>query len=235
VIDALLARGLKYRQGYGLTESCASGSSLALEDDSAVAGSVGRAFFNVEFRIADDLGADVVAGTEGELLLRGRPIFREYWRKPEETAAAFDGDWFRTGDIARMDTDGYIWIVDRKKDIIISGGENISSAEVEKAVISHPAVREVAVLGVRDDYWGEVPIAYVSLRAGHALDPDALIEHCRSLIARYKCPSTVVIVDELPKTTNGKIDKKQLRDHWRERAQENESGQVSEVAGGTPA
>ena len=202
IMDRFAELGIPYRQGYGLTESTSSGTTMQPEDQATHRGSIGRTFFHTEARIADD----------GELLLRGRNICAGYWGKPEETAAAFDPDgWFHTGDIATMDEDGFIFIVDRKKDLIISGGENIASVEVEQAVVSHPAVREAAVIGVPHERWGETPLAIVALEPGCELDEEELIAHCRERIARYKCPTRVAIVDELPKTASGKISKSELR------------------------
>jgi fatty-acyl-CoA synthase len=202
-MDRFAELGLPYRQGYGLTESTSSGTTMQPEDQATHRGSIGRTFFHTEAKIAED----------GELLLRGRNICAGYWRKPEETAAVFEPDgWFHTGDIATMDEDGFIFIVDRKKDLIISGGENIASVEVEQAVVSHPAVREAAVIGVAHERWGETPVAFVSLVTGGELDEDELIAHCRERIAHYKCPTRVVIVDELPKTASGKIAKPELRE-----------------------
>ena len=212
IMDRFAELGIPYRQGYGLTESASSATTMQPEDQAAHRGSIGRTFFGVEARIAGDEGSERPRGAEGELLLRGRNICAGYWRKPQETAAAFDPDgWFHTGDIAVMDGAGFIHIVDRLKDLIISGGENISSVEVEQAVVSHPGVREAAVIGIADEHWGETPLAIVVLEPGVQLDEYELIEHCRARLAHYKCPSRVSVVQELPKTASGKVSKAALR------------------------
>ena len=134
-----------------------------------------------------------------------------YYRDPEATAEAFRGGWFHSGDLGVMHPDGYIELRDRIKDIVISGGENISTVEVEQALMSHPAVLEAAVIGVPDDTWGERPKAYVVLRAGHSATPDELIAHVRTKLARFKAPRAIDITPELPKTSTGKIQKFVLR------------------------
>ena len=212
IMDRFAALGIPYRQGYGLTESTSSGTTMQPEDQAGHRGSIGRTFYGVEARIAGEEGGERERGEEGELLLRGRNICAGYWRKPQETAAAFEPDgWFHTGDIAVMDDASFIYIVDRLKDLIISGGENISSVEVEQALVSHPHVREAAVIGVAHERWGETPLAIVTLEPGVALDEDELIAHCRARLAHYKCPTEVAVVEELPKTANGKVSKSALR------------------------
>ena len=212
LMDRFAELGLAYRQGYGLTETTSSGTTMQPADQERRRGSIGRTFFGVEGRIVGEDGAERPRGAEGELLLRGRNICAGYWNKPVETAVAFEPDgWLHTGDIAVMDDEGFLFIVDRKKDLIISGGENIASIEVEQAVVSHPDVVEAAVIGVPHERWGETPLAIVVLRPGIELDEAALIAHCRGHIAHYKCPTRVVATDELPKTANGKISKAALR------------------------
>ena len=212
IMDRLAELGVPYRQGYGLTETTSSGTTMAPEDQAAHRGSIGRTFFGVDARIAGEDGQERPRGTEGELLLRGRNVCAGYWRKPRETAAAFEPDgWFHTGDVAVMDGAGFIFIVDRLKDVIISGGENISSVEVEQTLVTHPGVREAAVIGIAHERWGETPLAIVALEPGVELDEQELIEHCRAHLAHYKCPTAVAVVDELPKTASGKVSKSALR------------------------
>ncbi len=134
-----------------------------------------------------------------------------YWNRPEETADALRGGWLRTGDLAVVDADGYLTIVDRKKDVIVSGGENVSSVEVEKCIAAHPAVREVAVIGVHDERWGEVPRAFVALKDGVEVTDTELIDFVRARLAHFKAPKSIVFVDELPKGGTGKIQKDALR------------------------
>jgi fatty-acyl-CoA synthase len=141
-------------------------------------------------------------------------VMKGYWNQPEATAEVFRGGWFHTGDMATLNQDGYVQIVDRKKDIIISGGENISSLEVERVILAHPAILEAAVIPVADQKWGEVPKALVVLRAGASVSESQLIEFCRSQLAHYKCPHSIEVVDNLPKTGTGKVLKKDLRKQY---------------------
>ena len=151
----------------------------------------------------------------GEIIARSDGVMQGYWRQPSATADVMRGGWFHTGDMAVVDEEGSILIVDRQKDIIVSGGENISSLEVEKAILAHPAVYEAAVIPVPHDKWGEVPQALVVLKPGSALTDVELIEFCRSRITHYKCPRFVEFVENLPKTATGKILKKGLRAKYR--------------------
>ena len=145
--------------------------------------------------------------------MRGPKVFKGYWRDPEATAAAFAGGWFHTGDIGVRDEDGYLFIVDRLKDMIVSGGENIAGSEVERVLYEHEAVLEAAVVGRPDERWGEVPVAFVVLRAGRRRRPrDELIEHCRGQLARFKVPKEVTFLDALPRNPSGKVLKRELRD-----------------------
>jgi len=148
--------------------------------------------------------------TIGEIMLRGNTVMKGYLANPAATAEAFAGDWYHTGDLAVMHPDGYCEVVDRSKDVIISGGENISSIEVEGALYRHPAVLEAAVVARPDPKWGETPCAFVTLKSGATASEQALIEHCRGLLAHFKCPK-MVIFSELPKTSTGKIQKHVLR------------------------
>ena len=151
------------------------------------------------------------AQTMGEIVMRGNNVMSGYFRDDDATAKAFAGGWYHSGDLGVMHADGYVELRDRAKDVVISGGENISTVEVEQAVLSHPAVLEAAVVGVPDERWGERPKAFVVLRQGKSAEPDALIEHVKGAIARYKAPRDVEIVEELPKTSTGKIQKFELR------------------------
>jgi long-chain acyl-CoA synthetase len=160
-----------------------------------------------------DDGNPAPPGEPGELILSGPTVAAGYWRKPDETAAAFRADGFRTGDIAIIDADGWAYIVDRKKDMISASGFKVWPREVEDMLYAHPAVREAAVVGVPDEYRGETVRAFVSLRANMAATSAELTEHCRQHLAAYKCPREVRIIDELPKTLSGKILRRELRDH----------------------
>jgi fatty-acyl-CoA synthase len=152
------------------------------------------------------------AGETGELWIAGPSVSPGYWNRPEEDERAFEGRWFRTGDAAFFDADGYLYIVDRRKDMFISGGENVYPAEVEAALAELDAVAEAAVVGVPDPRWGEVGRAYVIARDGRALTAEAVTAHCRSRLARYKVPASVVVTDTIPRTASGKVQKHVLRE-----------------------
>jgi len=205
--------GTKFVQGYGMTETAAIISMLgdADHDDPTLIRSAGRVAPHALVRIVDKDGEEVPRGTVGEIIVRGEHIMSGYWNKPEETAAALHGGWLYTGDGAYMDERGYIFIADRIKDMIISGGENIYSAEVESAVATHPAVAQVAVIGIADADWGERVHAVVTLVPGADLTVEDLRAHCRSQIAGYKCPRSLDVVSEFPISGAGKILKRELR------------------------
>ncbi|SDG97361.1 long-chain-fatty-acid--CoA ligase [Klenkia brasiliensis] len=178
-------------------------------------GSVGTPMLNVEVRVVDEAMRDVPRGEVGEIVYRSPMVMREYWGKPAETAAAFEGGWFHSGDLVRQDDEGYFYVVDRKKDIIISGGENIYCAEVEDVLAAHPGVAEVALIGVPDDRWGEAPLAVLAAR-DPAAPPTAaeLTAWCRERMAHYKCPREFHVVGALPRNPSGKVLKTELRkDH----------------------
>lgn len=213
-IRAWLSDGLPIVDGYGMSEA---GTVFGMPADVALidarAGSAGLAMPSVATRIVDDQDNDCPPGVAGELLLKGDSIFRGYWRRPEETARAFTADgWFRTGDIARADAQGYHWLVDRKKDMFISGGENVYPAEVEAALADHTAIVECAVVGVPDPRWGEVGHLVVACREGVALDLAAVLDHLENRLARYKLPKALTLVAALPRTASGKIQKTVLRE-----------------------
>jgi fatty-acyl-CoA synthase len=207
--------------GYGLTETSPALTTAAMkpglgwEGEQRYAGlaSTGFAVPGVELRVVDANDIDVPRDgvTVGEIVARADGVMQGYWKQPEATAEAMRGGWFHTGDMATWDKDRYVLIVDRKKDIIISGGENISSLEVEKTILAHPGVLETAVIPVPDEKWGEVPKALVVLKPGVKLSGSELIEFCRSHLAHYKCPRTVEFLDTLVKTGTGKILKRDLR------------------------
>jgi acyl-CoA synthetase (AMP-forming)/AMP-acid ligase II len=157
------------------------------------------------------LGVRLRVDEEGELLARANVVLKSYWAQPEATAEALEGGWFHTGDGGAIDDDGFLSILDRKKDVIISGGENVSSIEVEDVLFSHPAVAEVAVIGVPDERWGETVKALVVLAPGARAEEAELIEHCREHLAHYKCPTSVEVRDALDRTATGKLQKYKLR------------------------
>ncbi len=205
--------GIKITEGFGMSET---GSAFGMPtNDIGVliekAGSCGRPFVAVQAKIVDDDGNDMPTGQVGELWVSGPGITPGYWNQPRITAEAFSGHWFKTGDAARQDDDGFFYIVDRKKDMFISGGENVYPAEVEAAISELPDVAECAVIGVADAKWGEVGRVYVVPAAPGAITADEVLEHCRKRLARFKVPKTGVITDALPRTGSGKLQKHLLR------------------------
>jgi fatty-acyl-CoA synthase len=213
--------GCECFSGYGLTETSPTlslshmKSGLGWQNEEKYTGQAmtGYAIPGVEMRVVDVNDNDVPADgqTIGEIIARGDGIMEGYWRQPKASAEALRGGWFHTGDMATMNSDGYLLIVDRKKDIIVSGGENISSLELEKAILENSAVLEACVIPVPDEKWGEVPKALVVLKPDAAATESELIEFCRSRLAHYKCPRSFEFVASLPKTATGKILKKELR------------------------
>ncbi len=201
-----------FADAYGLTETVSGDTFLDRESTVSKLGSVGRPCQYLELELWDERGTPVPVGERGEVVLRGPKVFKGYWRDPDATSAAFAGGWFHTGDIGVMDADGYLSIVDRLKDMIVSGGENIASSEVERVLYEHGSVLEVAVVGRPDDRWGEVPVAYVVLTPTATTTPAELIEHCGRNLARFKVPKAVVLVDELPRNPSGKVLKRELRE-----------------------
>jgi acyl-CoA synthetase (AMP-forming)/AMP-acid ligase II len=200
-----------FADAYGLTETVSGDTFLDRESILTKLGSVGRPCLHLELEIWDQQGRAVARGERGEIVMRGPKVFKGYWRDPEATAEAFGGGWFHTGDIGVRDADGYLYIVDRLKDMIVSGGENIAGSEVERVLYEHPAVLEAAVVGRPDERWGEVPVAFVVLRSRPTATPEDLIEHCRGQLARFKVPKEVTFLDSLPRNPSGKVLKRDLR------------------------
>ena len=201
----------RYIDAYGLTETCAGDTLMEPGMEMAKIGSVGRPTPHVQLEIRDDAGATLGPGVEGEICLRGPKVTKGYWRDPENTRASFFGEWFRTGDVGYLDPDGFLFITDRKKDMIISGGENIASSEVERVIYQLPQVSEVAVIGVPDPRWGEKPVAIVVLREGGVLDFAVLEAHCKKHLAKFKVPKDLHLRAALPRNPSGKILKRELR------------------------
>jgi long-chain acyl-CoA synthetase len=219
--------GVEFFQGYGQSESSPLLTALMPEDHITEGderftrrlASCGRPVIGVEVEVVDENDRPVKRGEVGEVVARGPNVMMGYWKRPEETATALRGGWLHTGDMATIDEEGYIYLVDRKKDMIISGGENVYSTEVENVIYQHPTVREAAAIGVPDEKWGEAVKAIVTLKAGASLTESELIEFCASKLADYKVPKSVEIREgELPKSATGKILKKELREpYWRGR------------------
>jgi len=211
-IETYLGRGVVFLQGYGMTETAPG--LLFLDGAGAVpkAGSAGVPSFFTDVRLVRPDMAEVEPGERGEILASGANVMKGYWGRPDATASSFsEGDWFHTGDVATVDDDGYFTIVDRVKDIIISGGENVYPAEVEDALLYHPAVVECAVIGVPHPDWGEVGRAVVVVRPDASVDPEELLSFLDGRLARYKIPKSVVFAEELPKSGAGKVLKQVLR------------------------
>ena len=199
-----------FADAYGLTETVSGDTFLDRASITAKLGSVGRPCLYLELDVWDENGQPVPRGTTGEIVLRGPKVFRGYWRDPEATSKAFAGGWFHTGDIGVQDEDGYVYIVDRLKDMILSGGENVASSEVERVLYQHPAVQEAAVVGRPDERWGEVPVAFVVAKDGTTAEE--LMEHCAAQLAKFKTPKAVHFIDALPRNPSGKVLKRELRD-----------------------
>ena len=201
--------GCKVLEGYGLSETSPV-ASFNHPDRERKAGSIGTPVDGVEMKLVDDEGEDVPAGEVGEIVIRGHNVMKGYWNRPDATAEAIRDGWFHTGDMATIDEDGYFFIVDRKKDMIIRGGYNVYPREIEEVLYEHPAVREVAVVGVPHDELGEEVGAAVALKDGAEATPDELRDHVKGQVAAYKYPRLVWLVDDLPKGPTGKILKREI-------------------------
>ena len=202
----------RYIDAYGLTETVGGDTFMEPGREIEKIGSTGRSVAHVEIEIRDDAGRRLAPGKNGEICMRGPKVTTGYWKDPEKTKAAFFGDdWFRTGDVGYLDEDGFLYLTDRKKDMIISGGENIASSEVERVIYELPQVREVAVVGLPDERWGERPVAVVVLADSAALELPDLTDHCRKRLAAFKVPKQLVIRDQLPRNPSGKVLKRVLR------------------------
>lgn len=212
VMQPYFDRGVPVGQVYGTTETGPTAVVLRYEEALDHIGSCGQPAAHTEMRLVDSQGVDVADGEPGELWLRGPNIFTGYWRNAAATDQAFaDGGWFRTGDVGYRSDSGYVYISDRIKDVVISGGENIYPAELEPVLGHHPAIAEVAVIGVTDDRWGEIPVAVVVLVEGTSLELADLRDWCEGRVARFKQPRGLRIVDALPRTALGKVKKHELR------------------------
>jgi len=188
--------------------------SLTRADAQRKIGSAGMPALHTECRIVDETGGDVEAGGVGELWVRGPNVTPGYWNRPEATAESITDGWLHTGDAARQDEEGYYYIVDRWKDMYISGGENVYPAEVEDAIYQLPGIVEAAVIGVPDDRWVEVGKAVIVRQDGSSIDETEVLKHCVARLARYKVPKSVAFVDELPHNATGKILKRELRQRY---------------------
>ncbi|MEM7588351.1 MAG: AMP-binding protein, partial [Acidobacteriota bacterium] len=218
LIEAYQAKGVVFKQGFGMTEVGVNCFAMTVDDSYRKPGSIGKPMMHTEVRLVDDDGRDVADDEVGELLFRGPHVCAGYWHNEDATARALDADgWFHSGDLARRDTDGYFYVAGREKDMIISGGVNVYPAEIEAALLLHPEVEDVAVVGVPDERWDEAGIAFVKLRpGGPEATADALDAFLGERLARFKLPKGYRFVDELPRTAYGKVVKGELKDRFLE-------------------
>jgi fatty-acyl-CoA synthase len=200
-----------FADAYGLTETVSGDTFLAKDKMLHKLGSVGKPVPHLQVRIADDNSHDLPPGELGEICLKGPKVFKGYWNNPEATAKAIVDGWFHTGDVGMLDQEGYLYIMDRKKDMIISGGENIASPEVERVIYEIPAVLEAAVIGIPHPKWLEVPKAYVVLKPGQSLTAREIESHCQKKLAKFKVPKEIEFIDQLPRNPSGKVLKRELR------------------------
>jgi O-succinylbenzoic acid--CoA ligase len=222
LLEECAALGVPVVQTYGLTETASQFATLSPDDALRKLGSAGKPLLHSELRIEHD-GAPASAGEEGEIVVRGPTVSTGYLNNPEATARTLRDGWLHTGDIGRLDEEGYLYVLDRRDDLIISGGENVYPAEVEATLLQHPAVLEAGVIGVPDPRWGQVPIAFIVLRpdtrpvagtstAAEAIDPAEFTAFCAERLARYKVPARFIVVDALPRTAAGKLLRRELRE-----------------------
>jgi fatty-acyl-CoA synthase len=212
LIDRFVARGVPVLQVYGSTETCPVAVYTRLGGDLSRIGSTGLPGLCCEAAIVDDDGREAPANIPGEIVVRGPNVFCEYWGNEQATRETLHDGWYRSGDIGVRDADGYFWVHERKKNLIISGGENIYPAEVERVLLEHPEVSECGVIGRPDAKWDEVPVAYVIRRAGCAVEAESLKAHVLTQLARFKVPRDIVFVDDLPRTALGKVQHFRLRE-----------------------
>ena len=211
ILEAWAGRGVSIMQGFGMTETSPACIFLDAGDALRKIGSTGKPLLHTEMRIVNDEGRDCGPNEIGELWVAGPHITPGYWNRPDATAAAFEGRWLKTGDAARTDDEGFVYIVDRWKDMYISGGENVYPAEIENVLYQLPEVAEAAIIGVPDDKWGEVGLAVLALKPGATIDRATVVAHCVSRLAKFKIPNDIAIVDALPRNATGKVPKRELR------------------------
>jgi len=204
---------MQYDTNYGLSESTGPGCiHLGIENEYKL-GAIGKAGYGWDARIVDEKGQDVSQGKNGEIIVKGAGVMREYYKNPQKTAETLKGGWLYTGDIGRIDGDGFIWITDRKKDVIITGGENIYPVEVEEILHNHPKIYDVAVIGVPDERLGEIAMAVIQLKPDENLPEQEVLDFCAQNIAHFKRPRRIVF-DNVPRNPTGKIEKPKLRDKY---------------------
>jgi fatty-acyl-CoA synthase len=210
LIELFYSKGFLFGQGFGMTETSPTLFMLSKEDAPRKIGSIGKPVLFCDYKLVDASGHVCLDGEVGEILVKGPMVMKEYWNRHEATTDAIEDGWLKTGDLAKADDEGFLYIAGRKKEMIISGGENVYPLEVEQVISQLREVAEVAVVGRLDSLWGEVPEAFVVKRNGSALTGADVLEHCRNSLAKYKIPKTINFLDELPRNATGKIQKTQL-------------------------
>ena len=211
IMEAWAGRGVLLMQGFGMTETSPACIFLDPKDALRKIGSTGKVLMHTEMRIVNDAGGDCGPEEIGELWVAGPNITPGYWNRPDATAASFEGRWLKTGDAAKFDDEGFVYIVDRWKDMYISGGENVYPAEIENVLYQLPEIAEAAIIGVPNDKWGEVGLAVLALKPGMTIDRATVVEHCVSRLAKFKVPNDIAIVPALPRNATGKVLKRELR------------------------
>jgi fatty-acyl-CoA synthase len=211
IMEAWAGRGVLMVQGFGMTETSPACIFLDPNDALRKIGSTGKCLLHTEMRIVNDTGGDCGPEEIGELWVAGPNITPGYWNRPDATAASFEGRWLKTGDAAKFDDEGFVYIVDRWKDMYISGGENVYPAEIENVLYQLPQVAEAAIIGVPNDKWGEVGLAVLALKPGTTIDRATVVEHCLTRLAKFKVPNDIAIVEALPRNATGKVLKRELR------------------------
>lgn len=211
LIERYAKLGIDVLQDYGLTESCAPGTVISAEEAAEKPNSAGKACFHTDVRVVDGEGEPVPANELGEIIIRARHVMTGYWNRPEATSEVLRDGWLFTGDIGTLDEDGCLYIRDRKKDMIVSGGENIYPVEIENILLTHPKIKDVAVIGQPSEKWGESSVAVVVLQEEKDLTSEEIVQYCREKIADYKIPRLLELADEIPRTPTGKIQKHTLK------------------------
>ncbi|MFP8875162.1 MAG: AMP-binding protein, partial [Myxococcota bacterium] len=219
LIKAYEAIGIEIHQVYGLTETCGPACLISTDDAKRKVGSTGRAFFFTKVRVVGPDGTDAAPGEAGEVIIAGPHIMLGYWNRPEATAETIVDGWLHSGDVATMDEEGFVTIVDRVKDMLISGGENVYPAEIENVLLGHEKVADAAVIGIPSKRWGESPLA-VLVRKDETLTADEILEHCKGKLAPFKAVKAVEFTDVIPRNPSGKILKRELREQFPQEAPE---------------
>lgn len=214
LIEAWADKGIAIRQGYGLTEVGPNLTSLHQDDAFRKKGSIGKPNFYLQIRLVREDGSEAAVGERGELWLKGPVVTPGYWQNPNETEKSKEEGWFKTGDVLIRDKEGYLFVVDRIKNMYISGGENVYPAEIERVLLKHDSIAAAAVIGIADAKWGEVGLAFIVPTAGEALSEEDVRAHCQAHLAKFKVPKVVQLLKALPQNDTGKIDRKELRQIW---------------------